>query len=99
MSGTAKTTIVRIMGEDYPIKSDANAEYLQDLATYIEGKLSGLASVPALPSRLRREVLAALLIADDLFIEKKKNADTERKLRELTAAIDSAIDREPVASI
>ena len=92
MSEAYKTTLVRIMGDDYPIKSDADANYLHELARFVEGKILSVTSQNKLPPRLKREVLAALLIADDYFTEKKKNAEIEKKQAELAVMVNQAIE-------
>ena len=94
MTEPYKTTLVRIMGEEYPIKSDANSDYLQKLARYVEEKIIILSSNNKFPPRLKSEILAALLIADEYFTEKQKNIETENKIRELTASVEALIDDE-----
>ena len=39
MTQPYRTTLVTIMGDQYPIKSDADAEYLRKLAKYVEEKI------------------------------------------------------------
>ena len=82
------------MGEDYPIRSDADSSYLHELARYVEDKISGVSLKNKLPPRLKREILAAILIADDYFTEKKKNAEIQRKHAELKATVDKALTEE-----
>ena len=94
MTEPYKTTLVRIMGEEYPIKSDASSDYLQKLARYVDEKIMSLSSNNKFPPRLKREILAALLIADEYFTEKQKNIETENKIRELTASVEALIDNE-----
>jgi len=96
MSEPYKTILVRIMGEEYPIKSDADSEYLIKLAQYVEEKIIAISSKTKLPQRLKSEVLAALLIADEYFTEKKKNAEIEQKLNKLMAHIEENLDQELV---
>ncbi len=96
MSEPNKTTLVRIMGEEYPIKSDADSKYLIKLAQYVEEKIITITSKIKLPRRLKSEVLAALLITDEYFTEKKKNAEIEQKLNELMAHIEENLDQELV---
>ncbi len=96
MTEPYKTTIVRIMGDEYPIKSDANPEYLRELAKYVEEKILNISSKNKLPSTLKSEVLASIVIADEYFSEKKKNAQIEQKLIELTDFLEENISREPV---
>ena len=96
MAEPYKTTIVRIMGDEYPIKSDANPEYLCELAKYVEEKILNISSKNKLPSTLKSEVLASIVIADEYYSEKKKNAKIEQKLIELTDFLEENISREPV---
>ena len=82
------------MGEDYPIRSDADAAYLQNLARFVEEKIAAVTTKNKLPPRLKREVLAALLIADDYFSEKKRNGELEQQLADLTVSINETLDKE-----
>ena len=84
MAEPYKTTILRIMGDEYPIKSDADSDYLQELAKYVEEKIQSIALKNKFPSKLKSEVLASIIITDEYFSEKKKNAKIEQKLNELT---------------
>lgn len=87
MAESFRTTVVTILGERYPIKSDADAAYLHELAHYVEEKISSISARAKLPAPLRHEVLASLLIADEFFSEKKKNKEIEQKLDELSGLL------------
>jgi cell division protein ZapA (FtsZ GTPase activity inhibitor) len=76
------------MGDEYPIKSDADSEYLQELAKYVEERIMHVTENTELPPYLKPEVLAALLIADDYFVEKKKNEEIDRKIEQLTTMME-----------
>ena len=76
------------MGEEYPIKSDADSEHMQKLARYVEEKILGISSKIKLPPHLKPEVLAALVIADEYFSEKQKNAEIDRKLNKLMLVLE-----------
>jgi cell division protein ZapA len=93
MADKLKTTIVRIMGDDYPIKSDADPDYLHELAKYVEGKIQNISLKSRLPAKLKCEVLAAILIADEFFNEKRKTAEIEKKLLDLTNIIDENLSQ------
>jgi len=88
MTETLKTTLIRIMGDDYPIKSDADSEYMKDLARYVEDTVRNVTSRIKLPPHLKPEILAALLIADEYFTQREKNAEIERKMLELVSVIE-----------
>ena len=89
MNESYKTTLIKIMGEEYPIKSDADSEHMQKLARYVEEKILSISSKIKLPHHLKPEVLAALVIADEYFSEKQKNAEIDRKLNKLMLYIIS----------
>ena len=74
--------------DNYPIKSDADPDYLSGLAKYVEEKILTISSKTSLPSKIKSEVLAAIIIADEFFGEKKKNAQIEQKLAELTVLLE-----------
>jgi cell division protein ZapA len=91
MYESLRTTIVRIQGEEYPIKSDADPEYLLGLAKYVEEKIQNLSLKNRLPSKLKSEILAAIIIADEFFSEKKKNSLLEQKIEELNNLLEETI--------
>ena len=90
-----KKTVI-IMGREYPIKSDADPAYLQKLAKYVEEKIQGVSLKNKLPSQFKNEVLAAIIIADEYFSEKDKNAQIEQKVEELTGLLEQNLSGEPV---
>lgn len=94
MSEMYKTTLIRIMGDDYPIKSDADSEYMRKLARYVEDAIRNVTSRIKLPPHLKPEILAALLIADEYFSEKGKNAEIERKLQKLVSVLEENFEKE-----
>jgi cell division protein ZapA (FtsZ GTPase activity inhibitor) len=97
MAEPLKTTVVRIMGDEYPIKSDANSEYLHELGMYVEEKIQKVSLKNKLPSKIKSEVLAAIIIADEYFSEKNKNDKIERKLLELSDFLEDSIEKKPVS--
>jgi cell division protein ZapA (FtsZ GTPase activity inhibitor) len=94
MSEIYKTTLVRILGEDYPLKSDADPEYMKRLAKYVEETVVNVSSKIKLPSHLKPEILAALLIADAYFTEKEKNAEVEQRLNGFISRLDETLNKE-----
>jgi len=96
MPETYNTTLIRIMGDEYPIKSDADSEYMRQLARYVEDMILGVTSRMKLPPHLKPEILAALIIADGYFSEKEKNAEIERKLQKLVSFLEDDVKKELV---
>ena len=95
MADPYSTTVVTILGDRYPIKSDADAAYLHELARYVEDKLHSLSTRAKLPAPLKYEVLASIIIADEYFSEKKKNKQIEQKLLELSGMLETALAESP----
>jgi cell division protein ZapA (FtsZ GTPase activity inhibitor) len=83
MNESYKTTLIKIMGEEYPIKSNADSEHIKKLARYVEEQIMDISAKIKLPPHLKPEVLAALVIADEYFSEKQKNAEIDQKLNKL----------------
>ena len=94
MAEQYRTTLVKIMGEEYPLKSDADAEYLQKLAKYVEEKILSISSKGKLPQQLKSGVLAAILIADEYFIEKGKNEEIEGRMQKLLSVLEENLSKE-----
>jgi cell division protein ZapA len=94
MTEPYKTTVVRIMGEDYPIRSDAEPDYVNELAQYVEDKIVTITSKTHLPPPLKGEVLAALVIADEYFSEKHKNEEIKNKMIQLQTIIEENLKNE-----
>jgi cell division protein ZapA (FtsZ GTPase activity inhibitor) len=82
------------MGDDYPIKSDADSEYMRRLARYVEDAIRNVTSRIKLPPHLKPEILAALLIADEYFGEKRKFAEIERKLFDMVSCLEDTVEKE-----
>jgi cell division protein ZapA len=80
---------VNIYGQDYPIRSDADATYVQQIAEYVDRKMKEVAE--KVPARIHSQlaVLTALHIADELF---KEREDKEKKLSEVEEKTQSLIE-------
>ncbi|HVP35461.1 MAG TPA: cell division protein ZapA [Terriglobales bacterium] len=80
---------VNIYGQEYPIRSDADATYVQQIAEYVDRKMKEVAE--KVPARIHSQlaVLTALNIADELF---KERADKEKKLSEVEEKTQSLIE-------
>ena len=94
MSEPYITTLVKIMGSEYPIRSDADADYLLKLAKYVEEKIQSISSRDKLPQKMKSEVLAAILIADEFFGEKERNEKTEGRMQQLLSVIEDRLANE-----
>ena len=86
---------VSIFGREYKIKGQTDEEYIQEMASYVDGKMKELAANSSLPSHERLAVLAALNIADELFQERRGRSETfssvERQTDQLISLLDESL--------
>ena len=59
--------VVNIFGEEYPIRGAGRPEYIQEVAAAVDRKMRQVSEAHPRLSMSRVAVMAALLLADDLF--------------------------------
>jgi cell division protein ZapA len=86
---------VNILGHEYTVKTDADVEYIQEIANYVDKKMSEIVRNTKTVSTLNVAILAALNIADDFFKERDKREDllaqVESRSNEIVEAIDTQL--------
>lgn len=91
---------VNIFGEDYRIKRDADAVYIQKVAKYVDQKMKEVAEKLSNKLPLRVAVLAAMNITGELFKERgdkeKKLLNIEEKSQSLLEQLDSVVGRKEI---
>ena len=91
----ANVTTVQIFGREYKIKGYADKDYIQEMASYVHGKMKELSNNSSLPSQERLAILAALNIADELFQERKETSETfssvEQRADHLITLLDQSL--------
>ncbi|HEY3356355.1 MAG TPA: cell division protein ZapA [Polyangia bacterium] len=73
---------VEIAGQRYAIRSDADEEYVNALARYVDEKIADARRSTRTVSTHQVVILAALTIADELFREQGSHAEMKQKIRE-----------------
>jgi len=58
---------VNIFGSEYAIRGEANEEYIQSLAHYVDEKMKEIAQSTHLTSPLKISILASINMADEIF--------------------------------
>ena len=66
MAQTEGRTKVEIFGMNYLLKGEKDAEYMQEIASYVDKKMRDIQQATDLISPLKIAILAALNIADEL---------------------------------
>jgi cell division protein ZapA len=86
---------VEIYGSEYRIRGDADPEYIQEIAHYVDSKMREVTTETSLGSSLKVAILTALNIAGELFRERddrnKLLAQVEERAEELTQVLDSEL--------
>jgi len=72
---------VEIYDQSYNVNADGNEEYLQELASYVDGKMREIAAATRMVDSLKVAVLASLNIADELFVLRDRQQQIEGPLR------------------
>ena len=91
---------VEIQGQQYPIRSNLDINYVTKIANYVDEKMSAAAHRTTGGDSVRVAVLAALNIADEFFrnradltTPKDRDDDVENLAIELENLVDDALRR------
>ncbi len=92
-----KSVRVNIWGIEYALKSEAEPQYLQELASFVDNKMRQLGENVKVNSQLKIAVLTALNIADELFRLRKKYEklveEIETTSDQISENLDSYLDQ------
>ena len=86
---------VNILGQEYVMKTSADPKYIQDVAKYVNEKMSEIKNSGVDPSsqQLKISVLACMNITAELFDIKLKSKDVMVKVEEQALKISEYIDK------
>jgi cell division protein ZapA len=87
---------IDIYDQSYNVNADHNAEYVTELAAYVDLKMREVAEATRTVDSLKVAVLAALNIADELFAARERQQRIEGPLRQrvekCVALVEKAIE-------
>ena len=88
---------VNIYGHEYTVKAVAGAEYISEVAAYVDRRMRETeANLPGPQSVTRVAILAAMSITDELMTEKRKRKtsleDIERRTIDLSNLVDDVLE-------
>ena len=92
-----KAISVEIFGQRYPIRSTLDAEYVQRLASYVDGKIRAAGESAPSGDPVRLAVLAALNIADELFRHLDSARTKDGSVVERAEELERLLDRVLIA--
>lgn len=83
---------VQIFGHSYTIRGEAEREYILDVAAYVDRKMREITEKLPVASLSKVAILASLNIADELYKERARREDQERRLSSSAARIHAVLD-------
>jgi cell division protein ZapA len=91
--GKERLVEIKVFGQTYTVKTDAEEDYIQEVAKYVNEKMDEVLKKTKSVSTLNVAILTALNIADDLLKEKEKRIvllrEVEAKSKDLVEKIDT----------
>ena len=96
MSAKKHSVRVRILGEEYTLRTDASPDRARAIAQYFDRSVRQILASGQVPETHRAAILAALQIAGELFEARDAADELTASLRSLTQEIRQAVDAEPV---
>lgn len=87
-----RVVTVEIQGQQYPIKTTLDAEYVQRLAAHVESRLQKAALAAPSADTVGLAILTALNITDEFFRARDERAADEGTLAERAAVLERIVD-------
>jgi cell division protein ZapA len=93
--GRERLVEIKVFGQTYTVKTDAEEEYIQEVAKYVNEKMEEVLKKTKSVSTVNVAILTALNIADDLLREREKRTallrEVETRSKDLVEKIDIKI--------
>jgi cell division protein ZapA len=87
---------VQILGQQLPLRTEADPKYAIELAEYVDGKMREVTKMLPVASVSKVAILASLNIADELFKERankqRTGSDNQDKAAHLMRRLDEILD-------
>ncbi len=90
--GKERLVEIKVFGQTYTVKTDAEEDYIQEVAKYVNEKMDEVLKKTKSVSTLNVAILTALNIADDLLKEKEKRVNLLREIDEKSKNLVKKID-------
>ena len=84
---------VSIFGHEYTVKAQADANYIADVAQFVDQKMRDVEKeLPSSQSTSRIAILAAMSITDDYFAEKRQRNNVINEVEEKASSLIDLLD-------
>ena len=87
-----RSVSVQIAGAKYALKTDEDDRWVKTLAAFVDGKMREAQKSARSPDTQAVAVLTALQIAEELFTERRRAGELERKVRKVQEKSQSLLD-------
>ncbi len=91
-SGKERLVEIKVFGQTYTVKTDADEEHIQAVAQYVNAKMEEVLKKTRSVSTLSVAILTALNIADDLLKEREQRRailqEVDKKSKDLVRQIE-----------
>ena len=89
----AKVVQIEIHGQKYPIRTELDPAYVQELAQFVEGRMALAAKSSPSSDTVAIAILAALNITDEFFRTRSALTTDTGRLAERTKALERIVDQ------
>lgn len=83
---------VQIFGTGYTIRGEADQEYIQEVAAYVDRKMREINEKLPVASLAKVAVLASLNLADELFRERREREELRQSVSERADRLAGALE-------
>lgn len=90
---TGQSVKLEIYGQSYTMRTDGDAQYVRELARFVDERMNEIAAGSLTVDSLRVAVLAALHIADELHQLKKRYDQFDEQLATRSGEVASVLDQ------
>ena len=84
---SSNATRVRIVGEEYTIRSDAAPDHTRAVAAHVDAAIRRVLENPAITDPGKAAILAAMSITDELFTAREREAEVAQRMQELSGEL------------
>ncbi len=92
-----ESVTVSIFGQEYTLKGDSDADYVQKVARFVDERMNEVARNSAVASTAKVAILAAINIADELFREQQQRLESMVSLEDRSVQLTRLLAKEVAA--
>lgn len=89
-----RAVTVQIAGQRYTLRADDDDENVRKLAAFVDGRMKEIQKQTRTADTQSAAILAALQIAEELFRQRREQAELRKLIREKGRAILQVLERE-----